>query len=59
MENPICLCDGVYAEHDGDQLILMTEDPDHPHDVIYLDEEAFHKFVKWVKTSGFFDKEEE
>jgi len=59
MENPIFLGDGVYAEYDGGQLILTTEDPDHPHDAIYIDEEAFNKFVKWVKMSGFFDKEDE
>jgi hypothetical protein len=59
MENPISLSEGVYAEYDCDQLIIMTEDPDDPHEAIYLDETAFHKLVRWVKQNGFFDKEDE
>jgi len=41
--------DGVYAESDGDSIVLKANDPVNPTDTIYLDRYVFAALVNFEK----------
>lgn len=46
------LGDSVYAEYDGESLVLTTENgyPDDPRNKIVLEASVWRSLVKWVET---------